>query len=134
MGLPLVSVKDRFFAANILPRETVELPELSLSVVVRAMTAGERDEFESNHAKNPDANFRARLAAASVCNESGARMFAPEDIPNLAGMNAAALDRIVEAASRLSRFTNADIEQLEGNSDASPSADSASSSASSSGA
>lgn len=123
----MASISEQILGFDDLPREEVTIPEWRNMVVhVRTMTAGERDRFEAAHVKNPSADFRARLAAATVCDETGNLVFTADQIPLLSRKSAAALDRIVEVASRLSKLSEVDVEELEGNSEASPSEGSAS--------
>jgi hypothetical protein len=60
-------------------------------------------------------NVRARLAAASIVDENGARMFSDEEIEALGGKSAMALDRVFKAAQRLSGLAPEDVEELAGN-------------------
>ncbi|MHC5539600.1 hypothetical protein ACYOEI_15385 [Singulisphaera rosea] len=111
-------------SAKDLPREEVAIPELGGSVYVRAMTGTERDAFESRFSKDSTTNIRARLAVATVCDEAGKTLFTEGDIEALGNVSAALLDRIFTVAIRLSKVTKADVDQLRGNSNASPSASS----------
>lgn len=107
-----------------LPRVVVNVPEWGGSVTVRGMTAGERDRFEMIVAEGKRANFRAWLAVFTVCDASGQRLFEDGDVSRLTAQPAAALDRISDAAIALSRFTKADVEEMEKNSEGGPSSDS----------
>jgi hypothetical protein len=105
--------KDQILAASDLKRELVEVPELNGSCYVRTMTAGERDRWEAEHAKNPTGNIRARLAVATVCDEEGHLLFTPADVEALGGKSALALDRIFDVAARLCGLTSRDVKELE---------------------
>ncbi len=106
--------KEAFLAAApALKSEEVEVP--GGSVIVRELTAGERDKFEEQHLKAKRANFRARLTAWSVRDEAGARTFADSDISALTGLAASLLDPIAEAATRVNALSSKEVEELEGN-------------------
>ncbi|SIO60133.1 hypothetical protein SAMN05444166_6279 [Singulisphaera sp. GP187] len=120
--------RESILAADDLPREEVSIPEWNGTVFVQTMTGTERDRLEAAYNKEPGKDFRARMAVATVCDETGKRLFSEKDILPLGTKSAAALDRILEVAMRLSAFTKKDVDALEGNSNASPSEDSASSS------
>jgi len=113
--------------ADDLPREKVDVPEWGGFVFVRTLTAGERDEFESEMVlfagkgkttTNMGAlkRTRARLCARAMCGEDGQRIFSDEDVEALAAKSAAALDRVYEVAARLSKIGAKDLEELEKNS------------------
>lgn len=133
--------RDAILAVEDLVYEEVAVPEWGGTVRVRGMTGDERDAFEvglalareASSAQLTDAHIRARLVALTVVDESGARLFSEADIPLLGRKSAAPLDRLYEAAQRLSRLRAADIEELRGNSDAGRSGDSTSGSPASSG-
>jgi hypothetical protein len=111
------------FCATPLPSEAVTIPEWDdLTVAVGTMTAGQRDRFEVGHARAKNADFRARLAVFTVQGPDGRPLFTEADIPALSAGPARPLDRIVEAALRLNRFTAADVKELEKNSPSGPAA------------
>lgn len=101
-----------------LPTRRVEVPEWGGHVFVRMLTAGERDEFEAAQQSggNPHKDLRARLAAATVCDESGELLFTAQDVPALTAKAGRALDRIFAAAAKHNGITAADIEELRKNS------------------
>lgn len=100
-------------------RVPVEIPEWGGVVYVRSMTALERDRFEASLIEmrkgkqrlNLD-NARARLAVMVCVDENGKPLFQQSDVGWLAAKNAAALDRIFEVASDLSRLSADDVEEL----------------------
>lgn len=106
--------REAFFAARppkVLP---VDVPELGGAAFVRGMTAGERDQFEAGHLKSKERDFRARLAAATVCDKDGNLLFTPADIPQLSALPAAVLEPLVQSAAVVSKLTPSDIEDLRG--------------------
>jgi hypothetical protein len=94
----------------------VEVPEWGGGVFVRAMTGRERDAFEAaglgGGKKFDTTNFRARLAAATVCDAQGALLFAPHQADALGEKSSGALNRIFEVAAPLSGLTQEDEDAL----------------------
>ena len=117
--------------------ETVEVPEWGGSVRVKSLTAAERDKFETDSIvesgkgkrKTIDVNMRnmrARLVVRCVVDKDGKRVFSDTDAEVLGDKNAAIVTRIYEVASRLAGLSEADMEELAGNSETGPSAGSTS--------
>ena len=96
------------------------------------MTAGERDRFDLAHAADPGLDFRARMLVHTVCDEQGDLLFRKEDIPQLTALPAHLVDPLLEAAIRVNKMSDEDLEQLRKNSEG-RSDDSSSGSASRSG-
>lgn len=107
--------------APVLAREEVQVPEWGGSVWVRTLTGTERDRLEFEWSDTKRVNFRARLAAYSVCGENGENLFTPGDIPKLGTQPSSALSRVCDVAFRLNLFTKDDVEELAKNSDGGPS-------------
>ncbi len=112
---------DEILQADDLPREMVSVPEWGKGrcVYVRTMTATERDAFEiaelAARGKNIKANvagLRGRLAAATICNEAGVRLFEAGHGEALGKKSAPALDRIFTVAARLNKISEKDVEEL----------------------
>lgn len=102
--------KDQFFAN--LPKfklEAVEVPGLG-TVHVRESSAGERDRFEEVSSKNPHSNFRARLVAASACDEQGTLLFSSADIPTLNAIPSSHLEPLIDAALKVNGMRAEDVE------------------------
>ncbi|HKD37475.1 MAG TPA: hypothetical protein VKB78_11765 [Pirellulales bacterium] len=113
--------KADILAADDLPREVVRVPEWGGDVLVRTMTGAERDRFERDFLNDRATNIRARTAAATVCDDTGARLFTDAEAAELGEKSAAALDRIFDAAMRLNRITKRDVDDLEKNLETTPS-------------
>ncbi|MCP4897614.1 MAG: hypothetical protein GY906_11635 [bacterium] len=119
-----------------LKSERVSVPEWGGDVIVRELTGAERDAWEASivdvntgsFTEEKAANTRAKLVARTVVDEAGNRLFTEEDIERLGGLSASGLSRVFNVAASLSGLTEKDIEDLEGNSSAGPSAGSGSSS------
>ena len=99
--------------------EDVEVPEWGGTVRVRGMTGTERDKFEAavvemkgkKTTMNME-NFRARLAAKTIIDEDGKRLFHDSHIKALGAKSATALQRVFDVAQRLSGFSDEDVEEL----------------------
>ena len=111
--------RKQILAADDLPRETIEVPEWGGTIIVAAMSGTERDAFEASVVTadgRPNLkNMRAKLCAACIVDEKGARLFSPGDIEALGGKSASALDRVVQVAQRLNRLGEKQLEELKGN-------------------
>ena len=111
--------KKAILEAQDIITEEVPVPEWGGSVMVKSLTGAERDAFEQSilvrRGDTYEANMslvRAKLAATSIVDEDGERLFSDGDIKALAKKNAAALDRIFAVASRLSGISEDDTEEL----------------------
>ncbi len=97
----------------------VPVPEWGGDVYVRVMTGAERDRWEiatSNALEKPgQANIRAGLCAAAICDESGKRLFTDNQAAALGGKSGVALDRVYDVARKLNKVSDGDIEELEKN-------------------
>lgn len=118
--------RDQIFAIEDLPRETVEVPPWGGSVIVRGLTAAERDDYELSSvlergtAGKPAvislANLRARLVVRCVVNELGERVFSDEDAEALGRKSGLAIEYIFPTAQRLSGLSRKALEEIAGNS------------------
>lgn len=123
--------REDILKAQDIETEIVEVPEWAGSVRVRGLSGQERDEFEAStmvmRGKQmvPDqANFRAKLACRCLVDDQGDPLFSQRDVYALGQKSGAALDRVFTVASRLSGLSEADVEELQGNSPAAQSGDS----------
>ena len=113
--------------------EEVEVPEWGGTVCVKGMSGLERDAFEASivQAKGKGTkvnmeNIRAKLAAQTLCDEQGERLFTDADVKLLGKKSAVALQRVFVVAQKLSGIGDADVNELvdglnENPSDGSPS-------------
>ena len=127
-------VEKRGLSRNaLLQKEELEKVKVDLGkgefVYVRQMTGRERDLFErslyvfdkDNKITTRLADFRAKLAVVTVCDEEGKAVFFPEDYELLSkNMSAAKLEKIVNAAQKLNAITEKDKEGLLKNLEAVP--------------
>lgn len=116
-------IREAFFKARPVRRVKVELPELGegVAVFVRAMNESERTAFElevfgDDGQVLPEAKplIKRKLVVATAEDFDGNRVFAEGDIDALAEQDALPVNRIFDAAQRLS-FSKRDIKTLEGN-------------------
>lgn len=113
--------KDQILKATDLDKEKVEVPEWGGEVYVSAMTAADRDSFEAGMmASEGDTvkkyqNMRARLAALTIVDEDGERMFGDKEAAALGRKSAAAMTRVFAVACRLNGIGDRDVEELTGN-------------------
>lgn len=111
--------KAEILAADDLRRELVPVPEWGGDVLVATMNGTARDEWEASllgaDGKPTVANAHAKLAAACMVDESGARLFDSTDVEALGRKSSAALKRVADVASRLNRIGEKDLEDLKGN-------------------
>lgn len=101
-------------------REEVEVPEWGGSVFIGVLSGSERDVFETsileaNKSGRGYSNIRARLAALTICDDNGERLFSEDDVEALGQKSSKALDRVFEAAQRINGLTAKDVSELEGN-------------------
>lgn len=113
----MLLTKAEILAAADVPHEEVDVPEWGGMVRVQTMTGEARDRYEqavfdSKSGKARLENIRAKLVAASIVDENGDLVFSDEDIKALGRKSAKALDRVFEAARRLSGLTDQDVEEL----------------------
>lgn len=120
------AVEKRGLSRNVLlQKEELEKVKVDLGkgefVFVRQMTGRERDLFErslyvfdkDNKITTRLADFRAKLAVVTVCDEEGKPVFFPDDYELLSkNMSAAKLEKIVNAAQKLNAITEEDKEGL----------------------
>jgi len=112
--------RETILEADDLNRRRVQVPEWSGEVLVRALTAAERDAFEADCLQDDQstvdlANVRAKLVARTVVDEEGDRVFRDSDVDALGRKSGAAVNRIWRVASELSGITEEDAEELAGN-------------------
>lgn len=115
----MILTREQILAAQDIRVERVEVPEWSGAVLVRGLTAAERDAFDLSATVEQDGrrviNFqqlRARLVAMSLVDEQGKRLFSDADVEILAAKSGAVIGRIFDVAMRLSGLTGQDIEEI----------------------
>lgn len=110
------------------PKLTIEKVEISEGYVfVREMTGHEKDIWEQSMLKaapngNPQAapkvnydlaNFRAKLAVSTICDEEGNLLFTMSEVHLLnKALRASDLEKIVDTAQKLNAVTDKDKEEI----------------------
>lgn len=98
-------------------RETVTVPEWNNAhVTVSSMTALERADIEKRWSKKEAATdpaaFRADVLERSLKKDDGTPLATTDEIQKLMQKNAKAIERLFEAACRVSGFSRHDVEEL----------------------
>lgn len=114
--------REQILGADDLTREEVPVPEWGGTVFLRAMTGTERMRYEKLFDATAGMKALALLLAMTLCDEAGRALFSEADVEAVMGKNGALIMRLFEVARRLNRLSKQDIEELEKNSPASPSA------------
>jgi hypothetical protein len=125
--------KEDILGADDIVVEKVEVSEWGGHIFVKGMTGTQRDAFEAsiNQQRGKSRsmnmqNIRARLAAQTICDDAGVRVFNNKEVKALGEKSAAALDRVFSVAMRLSGITDEDVEELTEEMEENPSENSAS--------
>lgn len=105
--------------AQDLPTVEMEVPEWGGWVLVRTLTAGERDNFEAEitqmNGRNTRLNvrnIRAKLVASVVVDDEGRPLFTLGDVEALGQKSAKALDKVFAKAAELAGMREADVQEL----------------------
>ena len=111
--------REAILAAEDKQYEDIAVPEWGGTVRIVGLTGTERDKLEASvvgkTGKNLNlTNFRARLVALCVVDDSGSRLFSDMDIAALGRKSAAALERIFSVSQRLSGLSDEDVAELVG--------------------
>ncbi|MEV1006132.1 hypothetical protein [Streptomyces sp. NPDC049881] len=122
--------KDAILQAEDRAHEDIAVPEWGGEVRIQALSGTERDAYEASFVRL-DArgkqigrdlkNTRARLLALCIVGSDGKRQFTDADVRALGAKNGAVLDRLFDAAKRLSGLHERSVEAAEGNSGTAPS-------------
>jgi hypothetical protein len=110
--------KHDIMTVDDLKTEEVPVPEWGGSVLVRTLTARERDEFEGSTVDKKTGkpnleNFRAKLVSLCMVDENGKRLFESRaDVAMLGNKSVAALQRVFNKAQELNGFSEEDVEEL----------------------
>jgi hypothetical protein len=115
--------RDQILKVDDIQFEDVQVPEWGGAVRVRGLTGAQRDELEASVVEQRGRktrvnlqNLRAKLVAMAAVDEQGKRVFSDGDVAALGQKSAAALQRVFDAAQRLSGLSDQDIEELTKNS------------------
>lgn len=111
-------------AANDLATVTVDVPEWGGAVIIRSMTGGQRDAYETSLMTKDSSgrysvdteNMRAKLVIFTAVDETGTPLFTPDDLPALASKSAAVIERLFVAAQRINGLSKDAVADAEKNS------------------
>lgn len=137
MAILSKETKAAILGALHLKTETIDVPEWGdgVIVIVSEMSGMARDAFYTMREgvdKLAVSESQVKLLLATVVDESGAQVFDESDIDGLRAKSSIVLDRIASVAMRLNSMGPAAVEDAVKNSEAAPSGDSGSNSASTS--
>ena len=94
--------------------EDVDVPEWGGMVRLRMLTGLERDGFGKTligkDGKADMTGYRVKLLAFSIVGEDGKPLFTPDDIEALGAKSAAVIEKLFNAAERLSLMGAGDVE------------------------
>lgn len=129
--------KDQILAADRRKTKDVPVREWGGDVRLQEMSGDERDAWEGEtFLRNDDgtARFnakqvRSRLLIRCMVDADGRRLFIDDEVAKLGSLSASTLQRLYNEAMELNKVSADDIEELEGNSGAGPSAGDSSTSA-----
>ena len=118
--------RDAIFGGMTLPRE--EVSAFGGRVIVQGLTVNQRDDFEAgcliterNGKQRVNVlGMRAKLVALCCINQDGSRLFEDADALKIGALPAKDVERVFEAAQRLSGISDRDLEELEKNSASGP--------------
>lgn len=121
--------REQILAADDRTYADVPVPEWGGSVRVRSMTGRERDQLERSVMVEKKRglkevnmeNFRAKIVALTVVDESGELLFTERDVRALGEKSSKAVARIANKASELSAITDDDVEEMTEDFDEAPS-------------
>jgi len=114
----MVLSRDAILAVNDHKFKVIPIPEWSGSVNIRTLTSAERDNLEAvftSKEKNSLKDIRAKIAVMCVVDDSGKNLFTEQDIVELSKKSSAPMTTIFNAVMELNKFTNSDLEDLQGN-------------------
>jgi|TARA_B100001964_G_C14186844_1_gene579026 hypothetical protein len=109
--------KEQILQAQDLKTETITVPEWGGEVIVRTITAKERDAFEKQLTQEEGGleNIRAKFVAATLVDEKNNLLFNEMQINDLGNKSASALDRVFAVGQKLAGLGTKDAEELSKN-------------------
>lgn len=117
-----MSLSRKDILATSIPLETIDVPEWGGKVILRGLTAAERDDYEQAmvetspngqvRPKRKFSNVRASLVVRCIVNEQGEREFADADAELLGAKDAAIVDKLWDVCRRLCGMSTEDEERL----------------------
>jgi hypothetical protein len=126
------NLRNKILEASDIRRERVEIPEWGLTLEVRGLTGSQRAKlmrtgFDARGTADFEKLYPELIIASAFDPDGGEPVFTEADRDALNGKSGAALERIAQAAMRLSGLSPEAVEQAEKNSAPTPSVASTSS-------
>jgi len=122
--------RDAILDADDRVYDVVDCPEWGGKVRVRGLTGTQRDAYEAslmqsngNDKKLNLANARAKMCVLAIVDGNGNPIFTSDDVRQLGRKSALPIERIFDAARRLSGMTQEDVDKLTENFGADPNGD-----------
>lgn len=110
-------MSTKILSAALITALQVAIKEVPIShdeaVLIREMTAGEREDYEKIFKVKETNQIRATLIAKSVCDESGALLFTDADIPALVKLPSSFTLKVYDAANELNGLKAAAVDKAE---------------------
>lgn len=128
----MASLRERILSASDIRRETVQVPEWGVAVEVRGLTGAQRAKlmkngFDARGTADFEKLYPELLIVSSFDPQTGEPVFTEADRDALNAKSGSALERVAQAAMRLSGLSPEAAEQAEKNSADTPSGASTSS-------
>lgn len=122
----MANLRDRILSASDIRRESVRVPEWDVDVEVRGLTGSQRarlmkNGFDARGGVDFERLYPELIIASTFDPETGQQVFSEADRDSLNGKSGAALEKVAQAAMRLSGLNPEAPEAAEKNSDATPS-------------
>lgn len=117
---------DQIVGTDDISHKDVEVKEWGGTVRLKQLTSGQRDAWEAKFVVNKDKperylqNLRADLVARCLVDEDGKRLFDDKQVAKLADKSPIVVNLLFEEARKLNGLSDADVEELEGNSESAP--------------
>lgn len=115
-----MGLKEQIKAASVRKPLKVHVKEWNLDVWIKTLTVGERDEWElrwidirsKGMATFP--NFRAFYLVRTLCDEHGVRLWADNELEEVARLDGSVMGELFDVAQRHNKLTEADVVELAG--------------------
>lgn len=108
--------RDDILKSKDLETVKVHVPAWGGDVLVSVMSGYDRDNFEASligkHGGTNMVNIRAKLVAATIVDEKGKLLFSEKDVVALGKKSAAALSVVFDAAQKINKISDDDVEEL----------------------
>jgi len=111
--------KESIINAKDLQTVEVEVPEWGGSVLVRALSAGDRDEFTQwvtdKEGKINSRDFMTKLVSISLVDEEGNRLFSAEELIELNKKSSKAIDKLFKVVQTNSGMNDTSMDEAKDN-------------------